>query len=116
MVGGGHEELVRNQGQGGVGSRGGGDDKEVVILGRIVRWENWGIELEADPKHRNILSDYFGFTRESGPVLYNGDRERREEPEDDVEMDRKEAKEFRGLTARLNYVAQDAPGLQYRAK
>ena len=28
------------------------DDKEVIILGRIVRWMEGGIEWEADPKHR----------------------------------------------------------------
>ena len=44
-----------------------GDDKEVVILGRVVRWKEWrGVEFEADPKHRQILLDHFGFTEESG--------------------------------------------------
>ena len=28
------------------------DDKEVVILWRRVRWLDWGIEWEADPKHQ----------------------------------------------------------------
>ena len=37
------------------------DDKEVVILGRIVRWREWGIEYEADPKHRRVMIEYFGF-------------------------------------------------------
>eukprot|EP00973_Karenia_brevis_P041928 5803671-Karenia_brevis.AAC.1 len=31
------------------------DDKEVTILGRIVRWVEEGIEYEADPKHRKII-------------------------------------------------------------
>jgi len=37
------------------------DDKEVVILGRTLRWKTWGIEWEADPKHRRIILEYFGF-------------------------------------------------------
>ena len=41
------------------------DDKEVVILGRIVRWREWGIEFEAHPRHRKVLVDYFGFTDDS---------------------------------------------------
>ena len=28
-----------------------GDDKELTILGRMVRWKNWGIEYQADPRH-----------------------------------------------------------------
>ena len=31
------------------------DDKEISILGRIVRWKSWGIEFEADPKHRKKI-------------------------------------------------------------
>ena len=28
------------------------DDKEATLLGRVIRWEDWGITCEADPKHR----------------------------------------------------------------
>ena len=35
------------------------DDKETVILGRTVRWKDWGIEFEADEKHRKILAELF---------------------------------------------------------
>ena len=35
------------------------DDKEIVILGRTVRWCDWGIEWEADKKHRNLLMERF---------------------------------------------------------
>ena len=41
------------------------DDKEAVILGRIIRWKPWGLEYEADPKHRKVLIEHFGFTDES---------------------------------------------------
>ena len=47
-----------------------GDDKEVVILGWVIRWKPWGIEFEADPRHRQLLADYFG------AGAYNGDKER----------------------------------------
>eukprot|EP00975_Prorocentrum_lima_P046240 9670778-Prorocentrum_lima.AAC.1 len=43
----------------------GRDDKEVVILGRIVRWTEQGIEYRADPKHRQIVLEYFGFSEDS---------------------------------------------------
>eukprot|EP00973_Karenia_brevis_P044084 6109332-Karenia_brevis.AAC.1 len=37
------------------------DDKEVIILGRIVRWTDHGIEYEADPKHGIKILEHFGF-------------------------------------------------------
>ena len=92
------------------------DDKEVVILGRMVRWTSRGIEFEADPRHRRVLAEYFGFTEASTAAAFNGDKEKKEEAEDDMEMEKAEAKEFRGLVARLNYLAQDAPDLQYPSK
>ena len=66
------------------------DDKEVIILGRIVRWKEWGVEFEADPRHRQVLADFFGFTEASAVGAYNGDRERRGEAEDGGEMDKHE--------------------------
>ena len=43
------------------------DDKEVVILGRHVRWTKEGIEWAADPKHRQMILDYFGFDESTRP-------------------------------------------------
>eukprot|EP00973_Karenia_brevis_P016686 2285699-Karenia_brevis.AAC.1 len=37
------------------------DEIEVVILGRVVRRLKDGAEYEADPKHRKIILEYFGF-------------------------------------------------------
>eukprot|EP00973_Karenia_brevis_P051025 7085559-Karenia_brevis.AAC.1 len=45
------------------------DDKEVVILGRVVRWSDEGIEYEADPKHRKIILEYFGFDSRTKPSM-----------------------------------------------
>lgn len=87
------------------------DDKEVVILRRVVRWKDWGIEFEAEPRHREMLAAHFGFTGESGASAHNGDMERKAEEGDDKEMVKEEAKRFRAMAARLNYVAHDAPDL-----
>ena len=92
------------------------DDKEVVILRRVVRWKEWGIEFEADPRHQDVLIEFFGFSGTSAAAAFNGDKEKLEDAEDKVDMDRAEAKQFRGLVARTNYLSQDAPDLQYRSK
>ena len=53
--------------------------KEVVILGRVVRWKDWGIEYEADPKHTKIVEEYFGFEAGSKTLTSNGDKDEKEE-------------------------------------
>ena len=92
------------------------DDKEVVILGRRVRWTPKGIEYEADPKHRQIVLEYFGFQEGSRALGVNGDREEREEEGDSEPLGKEEAKAYRGLAARLNYMSLDCPDLQFGNK
>ena len=91
----------------------------------IRRWSSWaellgggsgGVEFEADPRHRKVLAEYFGFSGESAAAAFNGDQEKTDDLEDEAEMDRMEAKEFRGLVARMNYLSQDSPDLQYPSK
>ena len=39
------------------GTWGPGEDEvqEITILGRILRYREWGLEYEADPKHRKLI-------------------------------------------------------------
>lgn len=55
------------------------DDNEVVILGRVVRWTDEGVEFEADPRHRKVLMEYFAFGDGVKGAAVNGDRDRRDE-------------------------------------
>eukprot|EP00973_Karenia_brevis_P041123 5690306-Karenia_brevis.AAC.1 len=71
------------------------DDKEVVILGRIVRWTERGIEYTADPKHRQIVLEYFGFSEESKGLGVNGDREDKMGEWEETFLSKPEAKEYR---------------------
>ena len=38
------------------------DDKEATLLGRILRWHDWGISCEADPKHREKILEEMEIT------------------------------------------------------
>ena len=51
-----------------------GDDKEIVILGRSVRWTEEGVEFEADRKHRKVLMEHFGFDEGANGARVNGDK------------------------------------------
>ena len=92
------------------------DDKEVVILGRRVRWTKSGIEFQADPRHRRVLAEHFGFGADSAAAAHNGDHERKEDVADEEHMPKEDIKLFRGLVARMNYLAQDSPDVQYPSK
>jgi hypothetical protein len=37
-----------------------GDDKEITILNRMIRWKNGVIEYEADLKHAKVICDELG--------------------------------------------------------
>jgi len=92
------------------------DDKEVVILGRRVRWTEEGIEYEADPRHREEIISYFGFEEGSRALAVNGDKDIKEEEGDEEDLVKSEAKVFRGLAARQNFLSLDCPDLQFPSK
>ena len=90
------------------------DDKEVTILGRVVKWKEWGIEYQADPRHRELIMEYFGFDETTRALQNNGGKE--EEEGDDEFLGGEEARSYRGTAARLNYMAQDSPGIMFGTK
>ena len=64
--------------------------KEIVLLGRTVRWTPEGIEFEADGKHRKKLLDWFGFDSNTKTVSSAGEKEPRRDEGDEEALDKKE--------------------------
>ena len=95
-----------------------GDVQQATVLGRTVRWRSWGIEYEADTKHRQMLLQQFGLDGASKALDYNGVRDPGDDNDDDgnQEEDTDCASEFRAAVARLNFLGQDSPELQFPAK
>ena len=81
-----------------------------------MRWTSRSIEFEADPKHRLLVMETFGFEENSKGLVNNGEKDLKEELGDDEEMEKKEATEFRGVVARMNFLSQDCPDLQFPVK
>ena len=81
-----------------------------------MRWTNDGIEYEADPKHRRMILEYFGFEKGTEPGNYNGNKEDKEEEWEFEELGSEEATIFRGLAARIKFPCLDNPDRQYPAK
>jgi hypothetical protein len=90
------------------------DGKETDILGRIVSCTEAGFEYEADPRHRQKVLEALGFDGKTKGLSVNG---RVDDLADElVELEAAECTPFRALAARLNYLAQDSPEVQFAAK
>ena len=93
------------------------DLKEIDILGRVLRYENWGISWRADPRHRKMILEYYGFGSDTKGLSKTGDKDDdKSEEELDGEMTVQEATVFRGVAARANYMAADWPQIQFATK
>jgi hypothetical protein len=99
------------------------DKKEIIILGRIVRWEPWGISYRADPKHRKLIAEYFGLDANSRKLTTNGSKDEGISTTSrgnihylEEELGNDEKTSFRAVAARLNYLAADCPDVQFPAK
>ncbi len=95
--------------------------QEVRILNRVVRWEAEGLVYEPDQRHAEIVISELGLT-DAKAVSTPGTREEakraeQEDPSEDGEpLNKADASAYRGVCARLNYLAQDRPELLYSAK
>ena len=93
------------------------DDKEVVILGRTVRWKDNRNEYEADAKYARLVWEGMGLKADSqgldGPILKESSKT---VESDDEELNRNEATNFRKIAATANYLSLDRPDIQYATK
>ena len=96
------------------------DDREATLLGRIVRWNVWGLTCEADPKHRKMVMEALGLEESSkrlaAPGTKEDDKTDKREQLGVGEKDPTQDTKFRAIAARLNYMAADMPDIQYACK
>jgi hypothetical protein len=93
---------------------GSNDAKEIEVLGRKIRCTAKGYEYEADSSHRAKILEALGLDEKSKELSVTGRTE--ELANDEEELQGPEATSFRAMAARLNYLAQDSPDIQYAAK
>ena len=93
-------------------------DKEVVMLGRTVKWvDGKGVDIVADEKHRRTILEYFGFDGKTSALTDNGELQKVHDEGDLGErLSSAGATAYRALVARLNFLGQDSPDLQFPAK
>jgi len=96
-----------------------GELQEVRVLNRVITWTPDGLTYEADQRHSELIIQELGLEGAKA-VTTPGNREEveraRAENEQQGLLGKKEAAVFRGLSARLNYLAQDRADLMYPSK
>ena len=90
------------------------DAKEVKVLNRTVRWVGGEITFEADKKHVQKMLEDMSMENCNASVV-PGIKEKPVE-EDEEELTASEARVFRSVVARANYLAQDRPDVRYSCK
>ena len=90
--------------------------EEGKVLNRVIRQTQRGWELEADPRHAEMVLDQLEVRTERSLSAPGSDGKDEEDNDDDEPMDAQGARLFRGVAARLNYLAFDRPDLQFSVK
>ena len=91
------------------------DDKEATLLGRIVRWEAWGISCEANPKYRESVLEALGLEKDSKSLTSPGTKDA-DRDDDSLPKVFGDDREYRSIVATINYMATDMPDLQFACK
>ena len=91
------------------------DSKEAIILNRVIRWTDEGIEYEADPRQTEKLVEECGM-RDVNSVAIPGVRLSFDQVEKDEELAARQHTAFRGSAARANCLAADRLDVQFAAK
>ena len=93
------------------------DGGKIDMRGRVIERTHEGITWQGDPRHFDLLQEYFGMDDKTKVLTtsgYQGDSELCELREAELSMEECEASGM--LAARLNYMSQDDPWLQFLAK
>lgn len=112
------ENLLRQRYELKVGGRlgpGGKDDKEGMVLNRIVRWCLDSVECEADPRQAEKLVHEIGLEG-AKPAVTPGTKPTHEQIERDKEPEEGKERLFRASAARANYLSADRMDAMYASK
>ena len=89
------------------------DQKAITLLNRVVEWTEDGLQIEADPRHVELVLRDLGLQYAKGSSVAGTVIE-----EDDLTMPLTEVEttRYRSVVARCNYLAADRPDIQFAVK
>ena len=91
------------------------DFKEIVILNRLLRRTNDGLEYEPDPRHVELMTSQLGL-QDAKAVTTPGVKASNKDSNEDDPLDDTMKSKFRALVARTNYLSQDRGDIQFSVK
>ena len=86
------------------------------VLNRVITWTGHGYELEADPRHSEMICEQLGLQKSGGITTAGAQNEEIESPGQEQPLETGDVTLFRGLTARSNYLSADRPEMMYASK
>ena len=94
---------LKNRGRLGFGPNG---VRKIDMLGRVIELTHEGITLQGDPRHFDLMQEYFGMDDKTKILTKNGYEDGPEQVQlRETELSMEECKAFRMIAARLNYMA-----------
>ena len=93
-----------------------GSKLEGKVLNRVLRCTPDGWELEADPRHAELIIEQLGLGEDKGlgtPGVFGTDED---DKDDEVLLAGTDITQFRGVIARCNYLGSDRPDCQFAIK
>ena len=93
-----------------------GSKLEGKVLNRVLRCTPGGWELEADPRHAELIIEQLGLGEDKGlgtPGVFGTDED---DKDDEVLLTGTDITQFRGVIARCNYLGSDRPDCQFAIK
>ena len=89
------------------------DDKSVLVLGRNIEWKEHGVDVEADPRHVELILKEMGLEECKGSAVVG--RTRLDDDEEGKLLPQ-DARRFRSMAARCNFIAADRIDIQFECK
>ena len=88
--------------------------KLVIILNRIIRFTEDGIELEADLRHAELILSQLGLTDAKELSCPAADEVKRDD--DETALNAEYTTQYKSIVARANYLSTDRPDIQFAVK
>ena len=90
--------------------------QEIVYLNRLVTWTQYGIEMEADPRHARLIIEHVPVSGTVGNPCVKESSHATDDPHAERSLSPEDVTPYRSTAMRVAYLSQDRPDLQIAAR
>ena len=88
-------------------------DQQGKVLNRVITWTGDGFELEADPRHGELIAEQLNISGPGGITTAGAQNEEADTPEQEEDLAVEGTTQYRSIGARANYLSADRPEMMY---